>query len=210
MLKKMVRKGEGIDLEFKRKINHPEKVVREVVAFANTHGGHLLVGVSDSGEIPGLKFAEEEEFIMTKAIDELCKPKIQFEVESIQLSNKKVVLHYTIPPSTSKPHFAFLKKNHRYGKAYVRVEDRSIQASKEIRKLLKTERNKTDYGFSYGNAEKALMQYLGQKDHTTLKEFCDVASISKEQASQVVIGLAHNHVIKIVPREKEDWYVSIE
>jgi predicted HTH transcriptional regulator len=49
----LVRKGEGATLEFKLKSNHPEKIVREVVAFANSQGGLLLIGVGDDKSIPG-------------------------------------------------------------------------------------------------------------------------------------------------------------
>jgi predicted HTH transcriptional regulator len=38
-LKTLVKRGEGANLEFKLKASHPEKIVREVVAFANTDGG---------------------------------------------------------------------------------------------------------------------------------------------------------------------------
>ncbi len=63
-LKNLVRHGEGLRLEFKMKVKYPEKIVKELVAFANTEGGHLFVGVSDAGVIEGVKFAEEEQFLL--------------------------------------------------------------------------------------------------------------------------------------------------
>lgn len=59
-LRKLVAQGEGATLEFKRKAAHPEKIICEMVAFANTQGGTLLVGVSDDGNLAGLKFPDEE------------------------------------------------------------------------------------------------------------------------------------------------------
>ncbi len=209
-LKRLVRDGESQTVEFKRKINHPEKVIREVVAFANSDGGHLLVGVDDNGNIPGLKFPDEEEFAMTKAIEELCRPEVDFTLERIQLKDGRSVLHYRIPKSTLKPHFAFLKKSHRFGKAFVRVDDRSVQASREIRQLLKQERKKAETSFEYGTYEKALLNYLGTHDHITLPQFCEVTQLTTKEASDVVIRLAMNHVIRIIPREQEDWYVFAE
>ncbi len=209
-LKRLVRGGENQTVEFKRKINHPEKVVREVVAFANSDGGHLLVGVDDNGNIPGLKFPDEEEFVMTKAIEELCRPQVDYALERIQLKDGRSVLHYEIHPSLQKPHFAFLKKSHRYGKAFVRVEDRSVQASREIRKLLKQESKNSETSFEYGTHEKVLLNYLGTHDHITLPKFCEVSQLAADQASDVVIRLAMNHVIRIIPREQEDWYVSVQ
>ena len=46
-LKHLVRHGEGQRLEFKMKVKFPEKIVKELVAFANSDGGHLFIGVSD-------------------------------------------------------------------------------------------------------------------------------------------------------------------
>lgn len=209
-LKRLVRGGESQTVEFKRKINHPEKVVREVVAFANSDGGHLLVGVDDNGNIPGLKFPDEEEFVMTKAIEELCRPKVEFSLERIQIKDGRSVLHYEIHSSPQKPHFAFLEKRHRFGKAFVRVEDRSVQASREIRQLLKQESKKSETSFEYGSHEKALLNYLGNHDRITLPEFCEVSKLDTKEASEVVIRLAMNHVIRIIPREQEDWYVFAE
>lgn len=206
----MVRGGESQTVEFKRKINHPEKVVREVVAFANSDGGHLLVGVDDNGNIPGLKFPDEEEFVMTKAIEELCRPEVEFDLERIQLKDGRSILHYVIHSSPLKPHFAFFKKSHRFGKAFVRVEDRSVQASREVRKLLKQESKNGETSFEYGTHEKSLLNYLGDHDHITLPEFCEMSQLTTNQASEVVIRLAMNHVIRIIPREQEDWYVFME
>lgn len=207
---RIVRRGENEKVEFKKKINHPEKVVREVVAFANTEGGHLLVGISDDGTLSGLKFPKEEEYALTKAIQELCKPDIQFQVETIDLKNNRSVLHYQIEPGATKPYYAFLSKNHRLGKAYIRVHDQSLQASKELRKFLQKESAKSTQGFVYGDHQKALINYLGEHEHITLREFCSLTHLAEKKASEIVIDLARNHVIRILPREKEDWYVFAE
>ena len=46
-LRRLVSQGEGQHLEFKRKASYPDKIVRELIAFANSQGGTLLVGVDD-------------------------------------------------------------------------------------------------------------------------------------------------------------------
>ena len=54
-IKAMVKAGENDFLEFKRKVRFPEKIVKEIVAFANTSGGTLLLGVEDkSGNVRGI------------------------------------------------------------------------------------------------------------------------------------------------------------
>ena len=54
------------------------------------------------------------------------------------------------------------------------------------------------------------MNFLGDHKHITLPQFCEASGLSHEKASDVVIKLALNHVIRIVPRELEDWYVFAE
>lgn len=62
----MIKHGESQNLELKLKANHPEKIVKEIVAFANTEGGNLLLGVDHNLQIKGLKFVEEEEFLLVE------------------------------------------------------------------------------------------------------------------------------------------------
>ena len=51
----LIRRGEGIDLEFKTCRNQINRDVYETVcAFLNRHGGTILLGVSDSGDIQGI------------------------------------------------------------------------------------------------------------------------------------------------------------
>ncbi|MFH1916037.1 MAG: ATP-binding protein [Nanoarchaeota archaeon] len=53
----LIKTGEGLTLEFKENIcSHLGK---EICAFANTKGGKILLGVSDSGHISGIKITNE-------------------------------------------------------------------------------------------------------------------------------------------------------
>ena len=50
-LKLLIAEGEGLAVEFKEK--YTSKIDRDIVAFANTKGGRILLGVNDSGKIIG-------------------------------------------------------------------------------------------------------------------------------------------------------------
>ncbi|TVR34675.1 MAG: ATP-binding protein, partial [Spirochaetaceae bacterium] len=43
----LISRDEGKTLEFKRDLSSPDAVIRTVVAFANTSGGVLVIGVED-------------------------------------------------------------------------------------------------------------------------------------------------------------------
>ena len=59
-IRSLAKKGEGQQLEFKMKVKYPEKIIREMVAFANSEGGILLVGGGDLGDVAGLQFPDED------------------------------------------------------------------------------------------------------------------------------------------------------
>ncbi|MDI9876750.1 MULTISPECIES: AlbA family DNA-binding domain-containing protein [Bacteroidota] len=204
-LKNLVRKGEGSQLEFKLKAKHPEKIIREIVAFANTDGGTLLLGVGDDKSIPGLKFADDEEFILVQAIEKFCDPPINFQLERMAITNERDILIFTIPQSNEKPHFVKLSSTEP-PKAYVRVQDRSVQASKEVKQILRRE-NEEGIRFVFGEKEKVLMEYLAQHQNITLEKFAEIAKIPLWLASRTLVLLVLGHVLRVQPNELVDTYV---
>ena len=46
-LLELLKQPEGKTLEFKRDLSSPDGVLRSIIAFANTAGGTLLIGVED-------------------------------------------------------------------------------------------------------------------------------------------------------------------
>ena len=54
-LKALIKQGEGISVEFKEcRRTLTRDVYKTVCAFLNRHGGTLLLGVSDAGEVTGV------------------------------------------------------------------------------------------------------------------------------------------------------------
>ncbi len=43
----LIQQAEGKTLEFKRDLSSPKPVMKTLVAFANTAGGRLIIGVND-------------------------------------------------------------------------------------------------------------------------------------------------------------------
>ncbi len=209
-LKDLVRGGETDILEFKLKAAHPEKIVREIVAFANTKGGILLVGVGDDRKIQGLKFADEDEYLLVRAIEQLCTPAIAYEVERIFVSNDREVLLFRIAKSFQKPHFAIIDASKDTRKAFVRIADRSVQASKEVRQILKWENTIQNISFKYGPKEETLIKYLDQHPSITLAMYAQVAGIPMWLASKTLITMVLANVIKIVPDEIADKYTALD
>ncbi|MDN3689736.1 AlbA family DNA-binding domain-containing protein [Cyclobacterium jeungdonense] len=201
---KIAQKGEGLRVEFKKKAAHPEKIVKEIVAMANTEGGHLLIGVDDDGTVSGQRYIEEEVYAMDKAIQELILPAIHLKKHVIDLSSKKGVAVYEIRKSKSAPHY--ILENQRK-KAFVRVADKSIQASREMWEIMKRKQRLDDIVFKYGKKEELLMKALVSRPHITLKEYMALAKIPVYIASRTLVKLVLANVIEVIPRELEDLYV---
>ena len=54
-IKALIKQGEGVSVEFKKcRRTLTRNVYETVCAFLNRHGGNLLLGVSDSGEVTGV------------------------------------------------------------------------------------------------------------------------------------------------------------
>lgn len=68
-LLQMVLDGEGSSVEFKDDQVHPDSLAKEMSALLNFEGGHILLGVSDQGELTGLKrsAADAEQWVMNVA-----------------------------------------------------------------------------------------------------------------------------------------------
>lgn len=205
-LKEWVSQGEGQHVEFKRKANHPEKIVKEMVAFANADGGYVFIGVDDNGTIAGLKYPAEDAYVLEKAIEKYCKPRIDYNLELVHISGQRTVLCFYIKESRKKPHYVLEDFEKKWGKAYVRVEDRSIQASKEVRQILKRSRRNKDIQFEYGEKERQLLTYLEEHEHITVNEFSQLARLNRYRSSQTLILLVLANVLEIVPQEKEDRF----
>jgi len=206
-LRKLVRQGEGHHLEFKRKATHPEKVICEMIAFANTLGGSLLVGVGDDGSIPGVPYPEEETIAITKALGKHCRPSLVYHEVIIPISDNRFVIRLDVPVSRRRPHFFVEDKDLKA--CYVRVKDMTVKASREVAEIVRRSKKKKDIRFTFGEAEKQLMEYLEEKDSITLHEFRAVAGLNRFLAAKKLILLVLANVLRITPTEKGDHYSRI-
>jgi len=215
----LVSGGESHTVEFKRKATHPEKIIREMVAFANSDGGHVFIGVDDDGSIPGLKHPEDEVYVLEAALNLYTRPKVDYSWEIVPVTEDLSVVSFFIPSSDRSPHFVLEKQvkqlqsnghhqqnNNRIKKAFVRAEDKSVQASREMKEIIRRKRKGKSVRFHYGDKEKLLFKYLEEHGTITLPEFADLAGISKYGASRTLILLVLANVIRIIPTEKGDRY----
>lgn len=209
-LKSLVRQGETGKVEFKLKTNHPEKIMKEVVAFANSTGGLLLLGISDDRQVKGLRFADEDCFIIQQAIEKYIYPKIDYEIERVKVEGEYEVLIFHIGESPFKPYYVDIDGQVENRKAYVRIGDKSVQASREMREVLKGQRKGKELRFSFGPKEKLLLKYLEANRYITSRKFAEIADIPKKSASRTLILLVLTNILQILPKENMEDYFALK
>ena len=77
-VKSLIRQNESDELDFKLNISDSLKFAKTLVAFANTKGGTVAIGINDQKVIKGID-PDEELFMVEKAANEYCVPKVNFE-----------------------------------------------------------------------------------------------------------------------------------
>lgn len=206
----LIEEGEGFEVEFKRKFSTPEKIARALIAFANTKGGHILFGVDDDGSIVGVESEKSEVDLIREAGLHFCVPEIEPEIDIVAFSGLDVVVA-TIAESDQKPHYyageASGFPNGEGTRVYIRVNDKTVMASKEVVKILKNERpDAPAIKIEIGENEKRLFKYLDDHERITSKEFSKLVNISQHRASRILVGLVRAGVVRIHTLEKTDFF----
>lgn len=203
-LNQLASLGEGLNLEFKRKVPQPERIAKEVIAFANTRGGRLLLGVDDDGSVVGVRDAEEEEFALVHALDAHCDPPVPIEAEHVPVSSRRYVIVVHVPESDAKPHYLVNGGETRV--AYVRVGDQSVEASREHVRLMRDDPSAGKVTFVFGEKELMLMRYLETYGRITVSQFARLAGIPRKRASQTLVLLTRANILRLHPDPKHDFF----
>ncbi len=202
-LKRLVLLGEGVRLEFKNRVPRPERIAREVIAFANTDGGTVLIGVDDDGTIVGLRDAEEELFALSRALRERIDPEVEVEISAVSVSRRRDVLVVQVPPSALRPHILVPEpgttgeaaRQH----AYVRVADQSVEASRESVRVMRAEGRGEGVAFTFGEPERRLLEYLDRHERITVGEYARMAEMPVWRASKTLVALVRAGIVRLHP-----------
>jgi predicted HTH transcriptional regulator len=205
-LKKLILEGEGVSLDFKNRITSCEKIAKTMVSFANNKGGRLLIGVADDGTIKGVKSEDEERYMITRAAHFFIRPALEPLFEEIYVDDK-LVLVVDIDESDTKPHYALADDGKWW--VYIRVQDKSVLASKIVVDVLKRSDKNEGVLIEYSSKEKALLEYLESNERITVKQYCDLLNLSRRRAQRILVNLVLSSVIRVHTTEKEEFYTAV-
>jgi len=200
-IKNLILQGEGQTLDFKYEITDAKKIAKTFSAFANTNGGILLIGVKDNGKITGISI-EEEEYMLESAAYIFCRPLVKYNVNKWFIDGKWI-LEVFVPPSRKKPHFALNEDNK--WRAYIRVNDKNIQANGLILKIWKAQKNKKGTFIRYGMLEKQVLKTL-ESQPRTFNEIKNSLKIKGKVLENILVKMASIEAIKINYKENNFYF----
>ncbi len=205
----LLEEGEGSTVEFKRKVTSPEKIARALIGFANTRGGIILFGVDDDKSIVGVESEKSEVEMIETAARIFCDPPINPLIEIASYQGKDLII-VTVEESHEKPHYLISGNGNdddEETKVLIRVKDKTVTASKEVVKILRSESpDAPPLRISIGENERRLFDYLETHDRTTVKQFGELVNISDRRASRVLIQLVRAGVLRLHTHEKQDFF----
>lgn len=118
------------------KSEYTDNILKTIVAFANSEGGKLLIGVDDNGKTVGLKNIDECYTRVTNSIRDSISPDITMFIKYTVNENDKTI-EVAVSEGTNKPYF-LKSKGMRPEGVYVRQGATSAPASVDkIRQMIK-------------------------------------------------------------------------
>lgn len=157
--------GEGKNIEFKRQIpgNH-EKFLKDIIAFSNSSGGKVILGIEDETNIV-YGIGEESPFKLSDGISTMisdaCTPQIDPDI-SIQTVEDKTILVIDVVPGKFRPYYIASKGKETT--AYIRINGTSRPADARKLKELELEGQNLSYDS---------MQLIGREyDETVALKLC--------------------------------------
>jgi predicted HTH transcriptional regulator len=131
----LITRGESSTVQFKERLPHIDSLAHELIAFANTGGGFLLIGVNDkSGALKGLSFQEiqQSDSQIVNAASQKIFPQIRVVTETFSVEDENIIVVKS-DEGTNKPY------KDRDGIIYVKngSDKRKVTSNDELARLLR-------------------------------------------------------------------------
>ena len=190
----IIHRGEGKTCEFKVTLPTKGQLAQSAIAFANTAGGKIIIGIQDkTGKIIGISEEDALHFPdrITDAIYDSCYPAILPEIY-IERIDEKMVLVTEIYPGSLKPYY-LRRKGYERG-VYIRVGATNKPADAEM--IRELERQRQNLGFDE--------QMLSGYSETML----DVERLQRDFRRLTGRELAYQHILNLKILNQEQGRTS--
>ena len=151
---------ESETIELKQELT--KNIKKEIVAFANSKGGTIYIGITDNGEILGLKDIKSDIESLSGMIREgiIGNLTTYTDIEIKEIDKKDVIeLHITSAPE--KPYY-LADKGLKSSGVYIRHGSSTIQATDEIIRKMLIESSKKSFEEEISNIQKLTFDYANE------------------------------------------------
>lgn len=192
---------ESENMEFKAKAT--DEIYKEVIAFANTDGGIIYIGIDDNGNEVGIDNIDDTYTRITNGIRDAIQPDVTMFVKYTLQDNH--VVKITVNEGSYKPYY-LKAKGLRPSGVYIRQGTSSAPASPEqIRQMIKNsdgdvfeKMRSMEQELTFSYAQKAFQKYnveFGEEKYRTLG--ITDASDSLYTNLALILSDQCNHTIKV-------------
>lgn len=188
-----IKSGESKNVEFKVKLpDDSKKYMKTIVAYANTSGGKIIIGVDDTRNIVGVEPSSVFQIMdkIANAISDMCAPQIIPDV-TFQTIQGKCIVQIEIYPGQNRPYY--IRSMGKENGTYIRVAGTSRPVDEAILKDLEYQ----GAGKSYDEIVNVEIDY---DEKQALKLCNDIQKYIAESR-----GLPINRVRKITVTNLENW-----
>ncbi len=148
-----------------------KEVKKEIIAFANTNGGKIYIGINDDGKVNGILNLDEVIQALTGMINEGIRPSlIEYTKIKVKLYDEKDVVVIDIQSGPNKPYY-IADKGLKPSGVYLRHGSSSIQASEEIIKKMIFEHSGLRFEEMISKIQNLSFKYLEKKFQDNQLEF---------------------------------------
>ena len=191
-LQELLKEPEGKTLEFKRDLSSIEPVMKTLVAFANTAGGTLIIGIDDNKKVVGVEDVLAMEEKITSCVADNIVPLLLPIIKIAPVGRKSIVIIEIASMFHLGPFY--LKQKGRDKGVMVRLGSSTRQATPEIIKELEIRRQSSSF-----DAMPCLQASEADLDHELLKKTFENVTSKLTQANLKTLKILVNYGKQLVP-----------
>ena len=181
-IQELVAQGEHQQQDFKLTISDPRKIARSISAFANTEGGHLLIGVKDNGMVAGVR-NEEDVYVVEQAAEMYCAPPqaVDFTAYTTGADRGGIVIKATVGRASERP--VCVREEKGALRAYWRVADENIAAHPIMVRGWRLQASPAGTRLSASGPDAALLRALAHSGTVSVEQALRLTSASERSAT---------------------------
>lgn len=207
----LVAQGEHGQQDFKLTISDPRKIARSISAFANTEGGHLLIGVKDNGVIAGVR-NEEDIYVVEQAAQSYCVPAQEVEFTAYSTSGGSsagcIVIKASVSKASERP--VCVKEERGALRAYWRVRDENIAAHPIMVRGWRLRSSPSGTHLSASGADTLLLQSIAREGEVSVEQALRLTAASERSVSAALARLFSLGLIEFVHKGSAFYVVAAE